>query len=84
MSQETTQTKTSTKKAAPAVIETPAVLTDTSFGIARNERGVWALYKLTFNPLTGDAKSEMIEETGGKSSAVERFKVSVGQSGMLD
>lgn len=64
--------------------EKPVEMNEKAYGIAKDEEGYWHHFILNFNAKTGHAKVESSTKEGGKSSAVERFKITVGQSGMLD
>lgn len=59
-------------------------LTDTAFGVAQNKDGQWQTFEVRYNPVTGDAKVLQAHPAESKGGAVERFKILVGQSNILD
>lgn len=62
----------------------PVELKETGFGVAQDRDGRWMAIEIKYNALTGDAKVENYYPSESKGGAVERFKILVGQSNILD
>lgn len=56
----------------------------TAFGVAQDANGQWNTFEVAYNSVTGTAKVLNTHAAESKSGAVERFKILVGQSNILD
>lgn len=80
-----TESSESTKtESASAPVKGIPLLPETGFGVAQDQDGNWCTYVINYNAFSGDAKVKEVLRQPSKGSAVERFKILVGQSNILD
>tara|TARA_R110000868_G_scaffold66014_3_gene196961 strand:- start:723 stop:974 length:252 start_codon:yes stop_codon:yes gene_type:complete len=68
----------------PRLTKKEPELLSVAFGVSQDKDGRWQTVEVAYNAITGDAKVKTYHTNESKGSAVERFKILVGQSNILD
>jgi hypothetical protein len=84
MSKETEEKQPPLRTGDPRLTTKEVPMPHIAYGVAQDVNGKWQTFEVSYNSVTGTAKVANTHPAQSKGEAVERFKILVGQSNILD